>query len=411
MPVRPYSLFIAGRYLAPGRRNRFINFITAIAVLGVMFGTSALLISLAILDGFDKTLRSNMVAFVGHIEVTSFGQKPLAGYRTMMQKVSREAPEVTGISPFVSREAILRTRSGLEGVYLKGVIADRDVSAIRHRMVQGRFSFPASDSTQMPRLVVGERLANKLSARLGDTVVLFAPHGVPTPDNPPAIEQFVVSGIYRTGLAEYDDIYIYTSLDAAQRIFSYKENEVSGYDIVTSNIERAENTARKLDTLMGYPHYPRTVFDIFQSVFAWLDLQREPIPIVLGLISIVAGFNILSTLLMVVMEKTESIGVLSALGARPGGIMAIFVGQGLIIGGVGTLLGAALALGFTLLQMHFKLLHLDADIYFIDAVPVALTPWHYVLVVAVSLLLCILSTIVPAFVASRLRPVEALRFR
>ncbi len=411
MPLRPYSLFVAGRYLAPSRRNRFINFITAIAVLGVMFGTAALLISLAILDGFDKTLRSNMVAFVGHIEVTSFGRKPLGGYRQMLKTIPALAPEVTGMSPFVGREAILRSRSGLEGIYLKGVIAGRDVSSIRTRMVAGSFAFPRTDSSALPSIVIGQRLADKLRVRRGDTVVLFAPNGIPTPQNPPAIEQFLISGIYRTGLAEYDDIYTYTSLESAQRVFSYAPDEVSGYDIVTSDIERAEPTARKLDTLMGYPHYPRTVFDIFQSIFAWLDLQRAPIPIVLGLISIVAGFNILSTLLMVVMEKTESIGVLSSLGARPGGIMAIFVGQGLIIGAVGTGLGALLALGFTLVQMKYKLISLDADIYFIDAVPVALTPWHYALVIAVSLALCILSTFVPAFIASRLRPVEALRFR
>jgi lipoprotein-releasing system permease protein len=411
MPFKPYSLFVAGRYLQPGRRNRFINFITAIAVLGVMFGTASLLISLAILDGFDKTLRANMIAFVGHIEVTSFGRKPLSDYRQMLSTLPALAPEITGISPFVAREAIVRSRSGLEGILLRGVLADRDVSSIRNRMIAGRFAFPRRDSTQLPRLILGERLAVRLNVRQGDTIVVFAPNGVPTPANPPEIEQFVISGIYRTGLAEYDDIYVYTSLEAAQKIFAFADNEVSGYDILTNDVEKAEQTARKLDTLKGYPHYPRTVFDIFQSIFAWLDLQREPIPIVLGLISIVAGFNILSTLLMVVMEKTESVGVLSSLGARPGGIMAIFVGQGLIIGGVGTFLGAGLALAFTLIQMHYKVLALDADIYFIDAVPVALTPWHYALVITLSLVLCILSTIIPAWIASRLRPVEALRFR
>ena len=411
MRFRPYALLIARRYLAPTRRNRFVSFITAISVLGVMFGVAALLISLSILDGFDQTLRSNMVAFLGHIEVSSFGGRPIRGYQEVMRTLPRRVPEVEAVSPFVSREAIIRSRAGLEGVVLKGVIPNVDVSSIRTRMIAGTFAFPTADTSALPRIILGERLAGKLRVGLGDTVVIFGPNGIPGPDNPPSIEQFVLSGIYRTGMAEYDDIYTYTSLDRAQKLFDYPSDQISGYDILVHDINTAESTARKLDTALGFPHYPQTVFDIFQSIFAWLDLQREPIPIVLGLIIIVAVFNVASTLLMVVLEKTESIGVLSTLGARPAGIMSIFVGQGVLIGGVGTLLGVLLSLGFTLVQMHFKPLRLDADIYFIDAVPVSLTLWHYLLVSSISLVLCALFTVVPALLAALVRPVKALRFR
>jgi lipoprotein-releasing system permease protein len=411
MSARSYGLFIARRYLSPTRRNRFLNFITAIAILGVMFGTAALLISLSILDGFDHTLRSNMIAFMGHIEVTSFTARPLTGYREVMKDLPKREPEVRAISPFVQREAILRTRSGLEGVLLKGVRSDIDVSAIREKMIQGSFDFTYHPLDSIPKIILGNRLADKLGVRVGDTLVAFVPNGVPSPDNPPTIEQFRVHGIYRTGMVEYDDIYTYTSLESAQQLFGLQTDEVTGYDILVRNVEHAEQTARRLDTVLGYPHYPRTVFDIFQAIFAWLDLQRKPIPIVLGLIIIVAVFNIISTLLMVVLEKTESIGILSTLGARPSGIMGIFVGQGILIGGIGTLLGAMLSLGFTLVQMKYKLFRLDADIYFIDAVPVSLQAWHYILVVSVALILSIVSTVIPAYVASRLKPVEALRFR
>jgi lipoprotein-releasing system permease protein len=406
----PYSLFIARRYLAPSRRNRFISFITAIAVLGVTFGTAALLISFSILDGFDRTLRSTMIGFMGHIEVTSFGRRPLTGYQQVVNTLSQRVPEVRKVSPFVSREAIIRSRAGLEGIVLKGVIPDIDVSNIRDRMIAGSFSFSPND-TAMPEIILGERLATKLKLKPGDTAIVFAPHGIPSPENPPAIEQFVVRGIYRTGMAEYDDLYTFTSLASAQKVFDLAPNEITGYNVLVNDARLAESTARKLDTALGFPHYPRTVYDIFQAIFAWLDLQRKPIPIVLALITVVAAFNIISTLLMVVLEKTESIGVLSAMGARPRGVMSIFVGQGLIIGGLGTLLGVLLSLGFTWVQTRYKPLALDAAIYFIDAVPVVFTLWHYLLVITVSLVLCVLSTIVPALIAARLRPVEALRFR
>jgi lipoprotein-releasing system permease protein len=411
MRAKSYALLIARRFLAPSRRNRFVSFITVISVLGVMFGVSALLISLAILDGFDQTLRTNMVAFLGHIEVSSFGGRPLRGYRDVMATLPKRIPEVRAVSPYVSREAIIRSRAGLEGVLLKGVMPRNDVSAIRDHMVAGSFTFPDTPDSVPPRIIIGERLAQKLKLRLGDTVVMFSPNGLPSPENPPAIEQFVLSGIYRTGMAEYDDVYTYTALDRAQQMFELPADQVSGYDILVNDIDQAEQTARQLDTALGFPHYPQTVFDIFQSIFAWLDLQRAPIPIVLGLIIIVAVFNIASTLLMVVLEKTESIGVLATLGARPTGIMAIFIGQGVLIGAVGTALGVALSLGFTLVQMHLKPLRLDPTIYFIDAVPVALTPWHYVLVISLSMALCILFTVIPALLASLVRPVKALRFR
>lgn len=410
MRFKSYTLLIARRYLAPSRRNRFVSFITAISVLGVMFGVTALLVSLSILDGFDGTLRTNMVSFLGHIEVTSFGGRPLRNYPQTLAQVPRKVPGVKAISPFAAREAILRSRTALEGVLLRGVLTSNNVSAIRNKIIAGSFAFP-TDSAAMPRIVVGERLARKLLLKLGDTVVAFSPNGLPSPDNPPAIEQFVVGGIYRTGMAQFDDIYTYTSLPVAQRMFEYQPDQVTGYDIIVRDVTLVDSVARRLDTAMGFPHFPRTVFDIYQAIFAWLDLQRAPIPIILGLIIIVAAFNVASTLMMMVLEKTESIGVLATIGARPSGIVGIFVGKGLLIGTVGTLLGVLLSLGFTLVQMHLKPLRLDPLIYFIDAVPVSLNPWHYVIVITLSLLLSLLFTIIPAVLAAMVRPVNALRFR
>ncbi len=410
MRFKSYTLLIARRYLAPSRRTRFVSFITAISVLGVMFGVTALLVSLSILDGFDGTLRTNMVSFLGHIEVTSFGGRPLRNYPQTLAQVPRKVPGVRAISPFAAREAILRSRTALEGVLLRGVLTSNNVSAIRNKIIVGSFAFP-TDSAATPRIVIGERLARKLLLKLGDTVVAFSPNGLPSPDNPPAIEQFVVGGIYRTGMAQFDDIYTYTSLQVAQRMFEYQPDQVTGYDILVQDVASVDSVARRLDTAMGFPHFPRTVFDIYQAIFAWLDLQRAPIPIILGLIIIVAAFNVASTLMMMVLEKTESIGVLATIGARPSGIVGIFVGKGLLIGTVGTLLGVLLSLGFTLVQMYLKPLRLDPLIYFIDAVPVSLNPWHYVIVITLSLLLSLLFTIIPAVLASMVRPVNALRFR
>ena len=410
MRLKSYTLMLARRYLAPSRRNRFISFITGIAILGVMFGTAALLISLSILEGFDQTLRSTMIAFTGHIRVEAFQKRPLPAYRSVVATLPARVPEVRAVSPFVSREVIIRSRKGLEGVELKGIVPSQEVSTIRDHLVRGSFELDVPEG-ETPRIVIGERLAARLDIALGDTIVIFGPNGVPSPDNPPVVEQFVVRGTFQTGMAEYDDLFTYTSLETAQQLFEYATTDVSGYDVLVHDARNAEPVARTLDSVLGYPHYSRSVFQIFQSVFAWLDLQRKPIPIVLALISVVAAFNIVSTLLMVVLEKTESIGVLSTLGARPRGIMAIFVGQGLLIGGLGTFLGVTLSLAFTWIQITYKPFALDSAIYFVDAVPVVFSLWNYLLVIGVSLSLCVLSTIAPAYIAARLRPVDALRFR
>lgn len=412
MHVRTWALFIARRYLAPARRNRFIGFITLIATLGVMFGTTALLVSLSILDGFDKTLRSNMISFMGHIEVTSIKQgRPLSGYREVVASLPKFEPQVTNVSPFVRREGIIRSRTGLEGVLVKGIDAATDLSTIRQRIVAGTFDLPEPAPGGLPTVVIGERLGIKLKLRPGDTAVIFAPNGTPSPENPAGIEQFVVGGLYRTGMAEHDDIYTYTSLRTAQRLWKYQDDQITGYDILIRDVDSVAQASQRISVALGYPHFAQTFYDIFAPFFAWLDLQRVPIPIVLTLISIVAVFNIVSTLLIMILEKTESIGVLTTLGAGPGGVMSVFVGQGLLIGGIGTALGCLISLAFTLAQQHFQFLRLDADIYFIDAVPVSLNPWHYLIVISVSVVLCVLSTLFPAYVASRLRPVDALRFQ
>lgn len=408
-----FSLFIARRYLRPTRRNRFLSFITAVAVAGVALGSAALLIALSILDGFDSTLRTTMVGFLGHIEVSSFGRRPLYGAEEVVRDLPRRVPDVAAVGPYIAREGIVRSKTGLEGVMLKGIAPESDVTRLRSSMVSGRYlgRTAAGDSTALPQLILGERLARRLEIKPGDTVVVFAPEGTASMETPPAIAQFVVVGLYRTGMAEYDDIYTFTTLSGARTLFTMEPGQVSGYDIVVRDPDRIREVQHVLDTALGYPHFPRTVYDIFEGIFAWLDLQRQPIPIVLGLISIVAAFNIVSTLLMMVLEKTESIGVLSALGARPSGVMRVFLGQGLLIGVVGAALGSLLAGGFAWVQSVWHPLRLDASIYFIDTVPVSPALWHYGVVWGATIGFAVIFTTIPALIAARIRPVQALRFR
>ena len=412
MSRNSFSWFLARRYLRPSRRNRFLSFITAIATLGVMAGTCALLVSLSILDGYDQTLRSTIIDFMGHVELTSrFGVDSIAGAGAVEQRVTDQFPRIDRLSPFVRREAIIRSDRGLEGVLLKGVDPAADISVVRSRIVDGEFVAPRASADDLPGIVLGARLAERLSLSPGDTTVLFVADGRPRIDQAPTIEQFRVTGVYRSGMAQYDDIYVFTTIDDARSLLQYPGDVVTGFDILLEEGEDPGYTAAALNDYLRIPFVATPVQELFSSIFAWIDLQRLMIPVVMIIIAIVATFNVVSTLLITVIEKTPSIATLSTIGASPAAITRVFVSKGVLITTVGVLLGAGLTLVFSILQQQYGLIRLEAAIYVFEAVPIAINPIHYLIVILGTVALAVLTTLLPASIAARTRPMAILRFR
>jgi lipoprotein-releasing system permease protein len=225
----------------------------------------------------------------------------------------------------------------------------------------------------------------------------------------PRVMRFRISGLYESGMAEYDDIYAFTDLRDAQTLFQLP-NAVSGYDIRLTNVDSAAAVALRVQELLGYPHFGRTVFDTYRNLFSWIELQKKPIPIILGLIIVVATVNIIGTLLMMVLDKTREIGILASMGATRRGISAIFLRQGMIIALNGIAAGNILAFVLCYLQRELRFLSLPSDIYFMTSVPVLLRPEYFLFVSAVTLVLCLLTSLIPARLAARLHPVTAIRF-
>jgi lipoprotein-releasing system permease protein len=223
------------------------------------------------------------------------------------------------------------------------------------------------------------------------------------------VMQFQVSGLYESGMSEYDDVYAFTSIAEAQTLFLMAD-AVTGYDILLHHVDSAAVVADRAQQLLGYPHFGRTVFETYRNIFSWIELQKRPIPLILGLIIVVATVNVIGTLLMMVLGKTKDIGVLLALGATRSGIMKIFLRQGLTIAIVGSILGNLFALLLCLAQLEFRFFSLPSDIYFMSSVPILIRPEYFVLVTLITIALCLLSSIIPARLASRLHPVNALRF-
>ncbi len=402
-----YTQFIARRYLRSRRNAGFFSFISGIATLGVMLGTATLIIALSVLGGFEKEITEKVVGFTSHVQVMGFQNFPLRNVKENALLLSGMSPAVMTVTPYVAREALIRSKTGVDGILLKGVPTNAEDIAARKYLVAGAFALD-HDPGATAGLVVGRKLATRLGVTLGDRVVVFGVGRMLEGGQGRAMA-FRITGIYESGMAEYDDVYAYAALQDAQVLFQISD-AVSGYDLQLNPVDSADAIAERIPGLLGYPHYARTVYESYRNLFSWIELQKKPIPIILGLIIVVATVNIIGTLLMMVLDKTREVGVLAALGATRWGITMIFLRQGLTIALMGTLLGNGLALALCLLQREFRILSLPSDIYFMTSVPVLLRPEYFLLVSAVTIALCLLSALIPARLAARLHPVTAIRF-
>jgi lipoprotein-releasing system permease protein len=402
-----YTRFIAGRYLRSRRNAGFFSFIAAIAIIGVTLGTATLIVALSVLGGFEREITEKVIGFTSHVQVMGFQNLPLKDHRATVARLEEAFPVVTAVSPYVSREALIRSRSGVDGILLKGVDPALENSAAQKYMVAGEYMIDHEQGAPAG-LVIGRKLAARLGVQVGEKVVVFG-IGRLLEGGQARVMQFRVTGMYESGMAEYDDVYAYTDIREAQILFQLGD-AVTGYDLRLSRVDSAAAVAERISDLLGYPHYARTVFDSYRNLFSWIELQKKPIPIILGLIIIVATVNIIGTLLMMVLDKTREIGVLASLGATRWGITSIFLRQGLRISLVGTGAGNLLAFGLCFAQMEFRFFSLPSDIYFMTSVPILLR-WEYFAVVSgITIALCLLSALIPARLASSLNPVTAIRF-
>jgi len=353
-------------------------------------------------------LTEKLINLDSHIQVVGFSnnQLPLVERNTVtIRRILGK--NLDRIEPYVASLAIVNRRGMNEGMTLKGVKPDyferlRDV-----RIIEGRRVLNEGKN----EMIIGKTLATKLFIKTGDKVNIFAlkNNEAPSAENPPAIEKFEVAGIFESGLAKYDNNFAYIDIENASSLFGFGEN-ISGYEIKLNNIASTDSLTNLLQESLRYPHYVTTVFQIYRHIFTWIELQKKPIPIVLALIIIVAIFNIVSTLLMVVMEKTSAIGVFKSLGVSKRKINMIFLQHGIFIGFLGVAAGNILAYVLIRLQLSYSLITLPAEVYFTSEVPLILNSEIFLLVSILSFVLSVTVAILPSSIASRISAISTLRF-
>lgn len=401
-----FPFFISTRYILSNKDSRLLNLISVITIVGIALGVATLIIALSVLKGFERTLTQKITDFDSHIKITSF-KDVLPEYESYLNKISSELNgQIDFISPFVSKLAIISSKNRKEGINIIGILPGKAADKVKSNLIAGTFDLKESKS-----IIIGKTLATKLLVKVGDKVTLFALRNdkIPSMEELPNIEQFYISGIFESGMAEYDDLIGYTNLYSAQNLFSL-QSSINGIDIKLKSISKIDSLANFIRRESRYPYRVKTIFEIHRNIFTWIDLQKEPIPIILGLIILVAVFNIISALLMLVLEKTNAIGIIKSLGAKGKQIIRIFIYQGIYLSILGILAGNFLAWLLMFLQIELNIIKVPSSVYFVTRVPIEMTIDTFLLVSSVTFVLAIIASLIPSYFASRINPVTALRF-
>ena len=411
------EIAIAWRYLRSRRGSQLLSLISIIAMGGVVVGVSALILVLGVMNGLQKDLRDKILIGSPDLRVLTVGDDlTMTDWEATLTKVRRQAGVVSA-EPFVLKDALItKGNDYAEPVKVVGLPAavpgSPDVTQIRQYARSGDFTFRAPDDS-LKGIVIGQRLAERLNAWPGQVLVLATVPGRLQMSSAlggfmPTIRRYVVTGVFETGMYEYDSGYAYMELSAAQDLAGLG-TRVTGIDVRTPDRWRASIVAEQLATLLGFPYRTIDWQEQNRSLFSALKLEKLAMFVILLLIVLVAAFNIVSTLTMVVTDKTREIGILKAMGMPAASIRRIFLWQGAAIGFVGTSIGVAVGLLCAWALTRFKLIALDPQVYFIDRLPIQIAITDVMWIVGASLGIAMLATLWPARQASRLFPVEAIR--
>ena len=415
-----YEFLIGLRYLRAKRKQTFISWITIISALGLIIGVMTLNIVLAVYTGFEEDLRDRILGFNPQLVVLSFSGS-IADHASVTERIE-QVPDVIAAAPFIYAQAMLAAHQNVTGVVVRGVgpASERIVNLQPHLTVGTVKELatthlvspeaPDGSTVSLPALILGKDVATQLGVHVGEAVNVLSPAASSTAVGMvPRVKRFVVVGLFDSGMSEYDSSLVYMDLASAQEFFELKD-AVTGIEVRTRDVYGATDVARRVATTLGFPYRVRDWMELNHNLFAALKLGKTVYFIVLLLIVLVAAFNIVSALIMVVMEKRKDIAILKSMGATRGSIRRIFLAKGMIIGGIGTVIGSVAAYAACVLLQHYRFIELPRDVYGIDTLQVRIYPEYFVGVAAAALLICLLATIYPARHAARLTPVDVIRY-
>ena len=408
-----YEFFIGNRYIRSRQRSSFISLITGFAVSGVIVGGMVMVVVIAVMSGAETAFRQRILGVSSHLLIMRHGG-PFSGYKSIIDFVEK-IEGVDAATPFVYTQVILRSKSSTSNAVLRGIdpeSAKRVTTVFDKQSLKEITGKKQKDNIkhQIPGIIIGKELARELNVKKGDSVIMVSPGDLMSSfGNMPVMKQFNVVGLVDSGMYEYDSTLAYIHINEAQTILNVHES-VTGIEVRVSDIYNARNISEEINEKLKFPYWTRDWMQMNQNLFAALKLDKTVMFVILILIILVAAFNIASVLIMMVMEKTRDIAILKTMGSSNKSIKKIFLFKGMIIGIIGTLLGTGIGLILCQLLKKYRFIKLDPKMYPFTTLPVNIEIIDIAVIAVSTLVICFVASIYPAYKASRLKPVEGIRY-
>lgn len=407
-----FEFFVGSRYLRTKQKHAFISLVTILSIAGVTVGVMALMIVIAVMAGFENELKNRILGVESHVVIMRSGE-PFREYAKVIKQIE-QTRGVEAATPFIHSQIMLRSPYSISGAILRGIDPKTAGRVIRNLQAASLLQAP-TDGQEAPQplapgIILGKELARNLGSAKGDQVYLISPRGMISPfGHLPATIRFEVKDFFESGMYEYDGAMAYIRLSDAQKILQMKA-AVTGIEVRVKDIYQARQIGHEIIKDLGFTYWAKDWMQMNKNLFSALKLEKTAMFIILVLIILVAAFNIASSLIMMVMEKTRDIAILKAMGANNRSIRKIFVFKGMIVGSIGTLLGVGFGFVLCFLLKKYKFIELPGDVYYITTLPVRLEVLDVILIASATLVISFLSTLYPAYQASKLNPVEAIRY-
>ena len=404
-----YELFIAQRIAFSKEKETVISRpIIRIALIGVALGFAVMIIAIAIVTGFKKEIRDKVIGFGSHIQISNFDEnnsyetKPVSRNQPFLISLKNDA-DIKHVQVFATKAGIIKAKGEIEGVVAKGIGSDFDWNYFSSRLIEGKI-FTVKDSVRSDNVIISGNLSKKLNLHSGDDMIM---HFI---QQPPRARKFHITGIYETGLEEFDNLYLFCDLAQIQKLNDWSPEQVGGFEISINDFSRLDEVAEKIYNISGSELNSRTIRDIYPQIFDWLGLQNINAVIIITLMIVVSGMNMISALLIIILERIKLIGTMKALGCRSISMRKVFIYLAGYLIGRGMLWGNLVGIAFILIQKQFGVLHLDQQSYYLSYVPVNFSLAHILLLNAGTLIVCLLMMILPTMVITRISPLTAIRY-